>query len=89
LQAHLGVDVQHIDITSPEALQKTLGPGNRFVSLSFGVNYLFLVADIFPTFSHSVKMVLVESPTNPLLKIADIQGISDMVHAGSPVRFLP
>ncbi len=29
-------------------------------------------------------MVLVESPTNPLLKIADIQRISDAVHAASP-----
>jgi len=60
MKTNLGVDVQHIDMASPQALQKTLHPGNR------------------------VKMVLVESPTNPLLKIADIQGISDMVHAGSP-----
>lgn len=30
-------------------------------------------------------MVLLESPTNPLLKIADIQGISHAVHAASPV----
>ncbi len=30
-------------------------------------------------------MVLLESPTNPLLKIADIQGISEAVHAASPV----
>jgi cystathionine beta-lyase/cystathionine gamma-synthase len=30
------------------------------------------------------KMVLVESPTNPLLKIADLRMISSLVHAASP-----
>ncbi|WVR03467.1 cystathionine beta-lyase [Kwoniella sp. DSM 27419] len=33
---------------------------------------------------HKVKMVLLESPTNPLLKIADLQAISDAVKAASP-----
>ncbi|WVQ80370.1 cystathionine beta-lyase [Cryptococcus sp. DSM 104549] len=33
---------------------------------------------------NKVKMVLLESPTNPLLKIADIQAISAAVHAASP-----
>lgn len=31
-----------------------------------------------------IKMVLVESPTNPLLKVADLRKISDLVHAASP-----
>ncbi|WVF66200.1 cystathionine beta-lyase [Kwoniella sp. CBS 6097] len=33
---------------------------------------------------NKVKMVLLESPTNPLLKIADLQGISDEVKIASP-----
>ncbi|WVN90920.1 cystathionine beta-lyase [Cryptococcus depauperatus CBS 7841] len=33
---------------------------------------------------NGVKLVLLESPTNPLLKIADIRLIADTVHAASP-----
>lgn len=33
---------------------------------------------------NKVKMVLLESPTNPLLKIADLQEIADAVHSAAP-----
>ncbi|AAW46333.1 hypothetical protein CNBK1800 [Cryptococcus deneoformans B-3501A] len=33
---------------------------------------------------NNVKMVLLESPTNPLLKIADLQEIADAVHSAAP-----
>ncbi|WVQ76274.1 cystathionine beta-lyase [Cryptococcus sp. DSM 104548] len=33
---------------------------------------------------NKVKMVLLESPTNPLLRIADLREIADAVHAASP-----
>lgn len=32
----------------------------------------------------TVKMVLLESPTNPLIKIADIRGVAEMVHRITP-----
>lgn len=32
-----------------------------------------------------VKMVLIETPTNPLLKVLDIKRIADSVHGASPV----
>lgn len=32
-----------------------------------------------------VKMVLIESPTNPMLKVLDIKRIADSVHGASPV----
>jgi cystathionine beta-lyase/cystathionine gamma-synthase len=35
-----------------------------------------------------VSMVLLESPTNPLLKIADIEEISKRVKATAPVCFV-
>jgi cystathionine beta-lyase/cystathionine gamma-synthase len=36
-----------------------------------------------------IKMVLLESPTNPLLKIADLRMISNLVHGASPVSNAP
>lgn len=42
------------------------------------------LAEVLATGGHKIKMVLVESPTNPLLKIANLRKISDMVHAASP-----
>ncbi len=43
------------------------------------------LAGVLKEHGEKVGMVLIESPTNPLLKIADIKAIADAVHAASPV----
>ena len=74
LSSHVGVDVRHVDTTRVEELEPHLGPGNKYV--------VFMTrkqcADI------RVTMVLLESPTNPLLKVADIKLISSTIKAAAP-----
>ncbi|KAI9099763.1 cystathionine beta-lyase [Phlyctochytrium arcticum] len=37
-----------------------------------------------PVLTHKTRLVLLETPTNPLIKIADVQAISDLVHQMCP-----
>lgn len=39
---------------------------------------------IVPVLSKKTRMVLLETPTNPLFRIADIKAISDLVHEYNP-----
>jgi cystathionine beta-lyase/cystathionine gamma-synthase len=78
LGTHGGVDVRHVDTTRVEELLPHLGSDNKWVFLH--LLYRLDVSDC----RRSVRMVLLESPTNPLLKIADIAHISSVVKAAAP-----
>lgn len=53
-----GIVVHHVDTTTPEAVQRVLGP--------------------------KTAMILLESPTNPLIKIVDIPKIAGFAHDANP-----
>lgn len=76
MKDHGMVDVKHIDLS----LKSTKKKGEEGGSSERDGDLLNVMKEC----GEKVKMVLIESPTNPLLKIADIRAICSAVKSASP-----
>lgn len=66
-----GIDVGFVDATDLELFEKAIKPNTKVINCD-------MTCGIFINTILSKKMVWVESPTNPLLKVMDIKAIADI-----------